>query len=262
MSNDHPEMTAEDVLAIVTLLEQNGIQVILDGGWGVDALLGRQTRPHRDLDVAVRHTDVPKIRALLEAGGYRDIPQDDTWECNFVLGDEQGHLFDLHSCTFDDTGKSVFGVAYPYESWGGNGSINGRPVRCITPEWMVKFHTGYKLDENDYHDVKFLCQQFGIEMPAIYDPFIEKDHQMQSSSVLVSISMHPQASATLAKTARIMNRSADDPLPEDLICSANGIIAYSPTFDPAILARASQLKIIVGAIRPCGCNPADAGRSS
>lgn len=26
----------------------------------------------------------------------------------------------------------------------------------INPAWMVKFHTGYELDENDYHDVKLL----------------------------------------------------------------------------------------------------------
>ena len=33
----HPEMTAENVIEFVRLL---------DGGWGVDALLGEQTRPH------------------------------------------------------------------------------------------------------------------------------------------------------------------------------------------------------------------------
>ncbi len=142
-----PEMTAADVLDIIHLLNQNGIEVILDGGWGVDALLGRQTRKHNDLDVAVLHKDVPAIRSLLEARGYRDIPQGDTWECNFVLGNDQGHLFDLHSCTFDEAGDNVFGVKYPFESWQGHGTITGVPVRCIAPEWMVKFHAGYQLDE-------------------------------------------------------------------------------------------------------------------
>jgi hypothetical protein len=56
MPADHPEMPANEVLAFVRLLEQNHINIILDGGWGVDALLGRQTRPHsaglgaRDMD--------------------------------------------------------------------------------------------------------------------------------------------------------------------------------------------------------------------
>jgi lincosamide nucleotidyltransferase A/C/D/E len=49
--------------------------------------------------------------------------------------------------------------------------VSGYPVRCITPEWMVKFHTGYKLDENDYRDVKALCQRFDIPMPEEYKGF-------------------------------------------------------------------------------------------
>jgi lincosamide nucleotidyltransferase A/C/D/E len=164
-------MTAKDVIEIVNLLNQNDIEVIIDGGWGVDALLEKQTRTHADLDVAVEHKDVPNIRALLEAKGYYEVPWGDTWECNFVLGDDSGHLFDVHSCTFDKAGNNVFGVKYPYDSLKGSGSINGLPVKCITPEWMVKFHSGYKLDENDYHDVKLLCNRFGIEIPKEYDEF-------------------------------------------------------------------------------------------
>ncbi len=30
---------------------------------------------------------------------------------------------------------------------------------------IFAFHTGYRLDENDYRDVKELCQKFGIETP-------------------------------------------------------------------------------------------------
>jgi lincosamide nucleotidyltransferase A/C/D/E len=171
MSNKSPEMTAKDVIEIVNLLNQNDIEVIIDGGWGVDALLEKQTRTHADLDVAVDHKDVPNIRALLEAKGYHEVPWGDTWECNFVLGDDSGHLFDVHSCTFDKAGNNVFGVKYPYDSLKGSGSINGLPVKCITPEWIVKFHSGYKLDENDYHDVKLLCNRFGIEIPKEYDEF-------------------------------------------------------------------------------------------
>src|SRR6478672_2893398 len=48
------DMSAEDVVAIVTRLQRAGLPVWLDGGWGVDALVRRQTRPHDDLDVVVR----------------------------------------------------------------------------------------------------------------------------------------------------------------------------------------------------------------
>jgi len=171
----HSEMSADDVISFARLLDQHHIQVILDGGWGVDALLGHQTRPHADLDIALLHKDVPQVRALLEARGYKDVARDDSWECNFVLGDDAGHEIDLHSCTFDEAGNHIFGVKYPLDSWNGMGSINGFPVKCIAPEWLVKFHTGYKLDENDYRDVKALCERFGIEMPGEYEGFVKAD---------------------------------------------------------------------------------------
>ena len=175
---EHPEMTAADVIEFVQLLNENAIEVIIDGGWGVDALLGEQTRKHEDLDIAVEHKDVPKIRALLEARGYTDVPRDDTRDCNFVLGDDEGHLIDFHSYTFDEAGEIIFGVEYPYDSLKGTGSINGCPVRCISPVWMVDFHTGYPLDENDYQDVKRLCQKYGVEIPKDYDDFVSKDNQI------------------------------------------------------------------------------------
>lgn len=171
MPKNNPEMTAEDVVEIVQLFNQNHIEFYIDGGWGVDALLGKQTRPHADLDIAVQHKDVTRLRALLEARGYQDVPRDDTWECNFVLGDEQGHQIDIHSYTFDAAGNCIFGVPYPADSLTGTGSVKGKSVKCISPEWMVKFHTGYKLDENDYRDVKALCQRFGIDVPVEYEAF-------------------------------------------------------------------------------------------
>lgn len=171
------EMTAQDVIELLQLFEQNNIEVFVDGGWGVDALLSKQTRPHGDLDIALQHKDVSKLRALLEQLGYKDIPRDDSRECNFVLGDDNGHEIDVHSYTFDDKGNNIFGVAYPFDSLSGTGTINGYPVKCISPEWMVKFHTGYTLDENDYQDVLALCNKYGIPLPKEYEKFnvINKD---------------------------------------------------------------------------------------
>jgi lincosamide nucleotidyltransferase A/C/D/E len=168
----HEQMTAKDVLLLVLLFEDNGINLVIDGGWGVDALLGEQTRPHSDLDIAIQHKDVKQARALLEARGYKDVPRNDTRDCNFVMGDGQGHLVDFHTYTFDAQGKLIFGVEYPFESLTGHGSIMGHPVRCISPDWMVKFHSGYTLDENDYHDVRLLCECFGIPLPEEYKVFI------------------------------------------------------------------------------------------
>lgn len=171
MTINNPEMTAEDVVEIIQLFDRHHIGFHIDGGWGVDALLGEQTRSHSDLDIAVQHKDVPQIRVLLEAKGYTDVLRDDTRDCNFVLGDDGGRLIDIHSYTFDEQGNIIFGVPYPFDSLTGYGLVNGHPVKCISPEWMVKFHTGYPLDENDYHDVKVLCQHFGIGLPSEYEKF-------------------------------------------------------------------------------------------
>lgn len=165
MLENQTEMNAEDVLKVIQLFNQHKIEIIIDGGWAVDALLGKQTRSHEDLDLAVFHQDVPQIRAIFEARGYQEIPRDDSWECNFVYGDDQGHLIDFHSCTFDDKGNNIFGVKYPYESLQGSGTIADFPVRCVPPDWLVKFHSGYELNENDFHDVKLLCNRFNLVIP-------------------------------------------------------------------------------------------------
>ncbi|HVN56265.1 MAG TPA: nucleotidyltransferase family protein [Anaerolineaceae bacterium] len=176
MTSTDSDFAASDVIELVRLFDQHHIDVCIDGGWGVDALLGKQTRRHADLDIAIQHKDSARARALLEAQGYTEAPRPDTRECNYVMGDDLGHLIDIHTYTFDEEGNLVYGVAYPYESLKGTGSILGQAVKSITPEWMVKFHTGYPIDENDYHDVKALCQYFGFPIPEEYHDFMTRDH--------------------------------------------------------------------------------------
>lgn len=175
MSKQEPEMRVQDVLDFVHLMEANAIPIILDGGWAVDAQLGRVTRRHADLDIAMPHADTPRLRDLLAGRGFSEVPRDDSWECNYVLGDEAGHLIDVHTYVFDAAGKLVHGVPYPYDALSGHGMVGGLDVRCITPEWLVKFHTGYAVDENDYRDVKALCRHFGLPIPDEYRAFVEKD---------------------------------------------------------------------------------------
>jgi len=166
-----PEMSAEYALELVKLFDELQLEVVVDGGWAVDALLGQQTRAHSDLDIAIAHKSVPQLRQALEARGYTDVLLGDTTEYNFVLEDGFRHRVDSHIYSFDEQGRLVYGLPYPFDSLDGQGTILGYPVRCITPAWLVQFHTGYKLDENDYHDVRLLCQRFGIELPAEYTGF-------------------------------------------------------------------------------------------
>ncbi|TLN00667.1 hypothetical protein FDZ74_16395 [bacterium] len=72
-------------------------------------------------------------------------------------------------------GNLSYGVPYPIESLRGYGTIENFDVRCITPEWLVKFHSGYPLDENDYRDVQALCRQFGFALPEEFHRFEQTD---------------------------------------------------------------------------------------
>jgi len=63
------EMTSSALIDLLRLIEDAGISVWLDGGWGVDALLERQTRPHKDVDIILCRSDVPNaLGALLVIG--------------------------------------------------------------------------------------------------------------------------------------------------------------------------------------------------
>ncbi|HEY4718360.1 MAG TPA: nucleotidyltransferase family protein [Anaerolineales bacterium] len=169
--------TASDVITLYTNLEALGIKIWIDGGWGVDALLGRQTRPHEDIDIVVEQKHVATLRKFLENKGYRDMQRDDTSAWNFVMSDVEGHQVDFHVIVFDTHGDGLYGPAekgiiYPAVSLTGEGSIGGLRVRCISPEWMVKFHSGYELHQKDYDDVAALCAKFGIALPQEYAKFI------------------------------------------------------------------------------------------
>mgnify|MGYP001564823259 CR=1 FL=1 len=170
------ETTAKDVINLYSQLNSLGIKIWIDGGWGVDALLGKQTRPHGDVDIVVQHKDVPRLRELLESQGYEDVERDDTSSWNFVVGDDKSHEIDVHAVTFDENGNGLYGpiekgVMYPAASLTGTGKIDGQPVMCISPEHLVKFHTGYEIDETDFKDVSTLCEKFGIAMPHEYSSF-------------------------------------------------------------------------------------------
>jgi lincosamide nucleotidyltransferase A/C/D/E len=163
-------MKATDVTSLYEACQKNGITIWIDGGWGVDALLGHQSRLHKDVDIAIQEKDVSKLRELLQGKGYREIKLEMARPHNFVLGDEKGHEIDIHVIVFDVKGNGIYGPVdngeiYPADSLTGTGFIAGKAVRCISPEWMVKFHSGYELQEKDVRDVTALCEKFGIPLP-------------------------------------------------------------------------------------------------
>jgi lincosamide nucleotidyltransferase A/C/D/E len=172
----NPNMEAVDVLDLHNALQGIGVEIWIDGGWGVDALLEKQTRPHQDLDIAIQQKDVTKLVELLDAHGFQEIKLEIRRPHNFVLADNNGHEIDVHVIVLDEHGNGIYGPAengemYPAGALAGIGIIAGQTVRCISPEWTIKFHSGYDLKEKDFKDVSALCEKFAIELPTQYERF-------------------------------------------------------------------------------------------
>lgn len=163
-------MDASTVRQLVAQLQDAGIAVWLDGGWGIDALLGRETRPHHDLDVIVRVSDVPKLLDLCQSAGFslrEGLPPH-----AFVLANPLGQELDVHAVTFRPDGTAVHRMddgndwLFQPEAFTGNGAINGAPVMCLSPDAQVICHEqGYTPTEKDFADMEALQQAFKVQLP-------------------------------------------------------------------------------------------------
>jgi lincosamide nucleotidyltransferase A/C/D/E len=154
-------MNASETVRLYRELDQLGIRVWLDGGWGVDALLGYESRAHDDVDLVVQQADLSRLRDYLESRGYSDVPRDDTRPWNFVMARPTGEEVDIHVVVFDDAGNGVYGppergVSYPASAFGVIGTVADQPVRCLTAEYQLESHHGYELREKDHADIAAL----------------------------------------------------------------------------------------------------------
>jgi lincosamide nucleotidyltransferase A/C/D/E len=167
-------MTAEDVVELVTGLDDHGVDACLSGGWAVDALLGEQTRPHSDLDLWAPAGHLERLFVALAGVGVDRIlprPGDRPW--NFVLHDGDRRSVDLHLYEpLPDTtvhfGSVVDGITFPAEALAGHGRVAGLAVRCEAPRWAVRWHTGYPPRPTDRHDVRLLCSRFHLDVPEAF----------------------------------------------------------------------------------------------
>ena len=166
------KMNAADVVGVLCLFQNAGITVWLDGGWGVDALLQTQTRPHKDVDIIPRVADVPKLLAILECRGF--AVKEGTPPNAFVLADGEGLEVDIHAVTFDNDGNGIHRMdnggdwIFKPEAFTGQGIIDGLNVHCLSPLAQVQCHAqGYTPTGKDLHDMELLQQRFNIELPLV-----------------------------------------------------------------------------------------------
>ncbi|GCE30526.1 aminoglycoside nucleotidyltransferase [Dictyobacter alpinus] len=165
-------MYAHDVLTVLTMLKTAGVSVWLDGGWGIDALVGKQTREHMDVDVVVLLTQADLAHGTLEKAGYRIT--EDEFPTRFVMQDEAGHSIDFHPIFIDEQGDGVQQLQdsslfhYPVNCFEGTGIIDGQAVPCIDAEAQILCHSGYEPAEKDRHDLGLLGSHFQLELPPHY----------------------------------------------------------------------------------------------
>ena len=165
-------VTYFDACEILEMLSEASVKVFLDGGWGVDALIGRETRIHNDIDLFVEKKDFGKAISVITWKGYREVVMDYTTDSHTVWKDYNRRIIDLHSFEYVEDGILYDGYTFPSETFSGKGNIGNIEVTCINPEAQVQFHLGYEYDENDVHDVLLLCRTFNLEIPEQYKTHI------------------------------------------------------------------------------------------
>jgi lincosamide nucleotidyltransferase A/C/D/E len=166
-------MEAGEVVRLLDLLESAGVAVWLDGGWGVDALLERQTREHDGLDLVAELADAERLADVVERAGYELVaggaPK------SFALVDSDGRQVDVHPVVMDEArGGGVYLMddgrewVYPAAGFAGRGKVAGGDVQCLSPEVQVLVHHGYELTENDFRELYLLHERFGVDLPPEY----------------------------------------------------------------------------------------------
>jgi lincosamide nucleotidyltransferase A/C/D/E len=168
------EMAADELIRVVDRLEEAGIEVWLDGGWGVDALLGHQQRRHDDLDLVVDLANAPRLQEVLTRNGYAVLGG--APPMSFYMVDSAGRQVDVHPVTFNEQGDGIYKMeigeewVYPAAGFAGTGLVLGRQVRCLSPEVQILVHAGYELGDKDHREIRALQEKFGVAPPPGYQP--------------------------------------------------------------------------------------------
>lgn len=152
-------MSAAELHRVVDALASVRCSCWLTGGWGVDALVGSQTRTHRDVDLAFdARLEGPALAALGQLG-YR---VDTDWRpVRVELAAPAGRFVDLHPVVLEPDGTGVQAgldgarFVYPASEITG-GTVAGRSVPCISVALQLQFHRGYEPRDQDRADLALL----------------------------------------------------------------------------------------------------------
>jgi lincosamide nucleotidyltransferase A/C/D/E len=150
------DFTSADVAEVLERLDAVSVPCWLDGGWGIDALLGTQTRTHDDLDLVVDANDLQRADTALGAVGFVHAQEvQPGLPARLVLVDGARRQVDLHPVRFDGArngwqplGEGAW-AQYPAAGLTGRGHVQGRQVACVSADLQLRHHLGYPWDADD-----------------------------------------------------------------------------------------------------------------
>jgi len=156
-----PHMTSADVLEIAGALDDAGVHYWLAGGWGVDALVGHQTRDHRDLDLVIDGADTARALEAMSARGFRHVPA----VADNAHREVPGAFMPYRELIQDDRQRTVDMHPVDLATWPDEsslsdrftvGSIGGREVPCLSVTSQRAAHQGFVLTEAHIADLRAL----------------------------------------------------------------------------------------------------------
>lgn len=161
--NDNVMASRESFLLIVDMLKSLNIRYWIEGGWGIDVLIGKQTRPHRDIDVDFDADYENVLLDRLTGMGYQIIT--DARPTRIELYHSMHGFIDIHPFIISDQGgmkqANPEGGWFELEaSWFSEATFEGRKIPCVSIQGQRLFHSGYDLREIDYADLKNLNDAF------------------------------------------------------------------------------------------------------
>jgi lincosamide nucleotidyltransferase A/C/D/E len=161
----------DEVLTVIAALQAGSHRVWIDGGWGVDALLGEVTRPHEDVDLVVELAALGAVFDCLSRLGFSVT--EDLSPVRVVMRSDDGRQVDLHPVTFDDNGTGWQVAAAPDGSdcpYPADGFTVGRildvAVPCLSAELQLEHHSGYPPRDRDREDMTRVAIRFGLDLPS------------------------------------------------------------------------------------------------
>jgi hypothetical protein len=172
----NPPMPAETVLCVIDALQATGVACWVSGGWGVDALAGRRTRTHRDLDLIVDAQDIGRALEVLRTLGYWEWYRTDSDVPLFsrvVVHDHElaGRAIDLHPLDISDEHVKL-----------ATGTIEGRAVGCLSLMSQLAAHSRYKKRWYDRADLSVLRRLLDCSVTALIVPVRAADRLVDRSA--------------------------------------------------------------------------------